>query len=274
MVVYADVLIVLNLIVDYFLLALSAKLLKSNPSVGRLLSGAGVGAISSLYIFLPSCGFIIEIGVRFIICAAMTFGCFGFHSAKRFFRSMAVLFAVTCGYAGGMIALWYLVRPNGMIINNSVVYFNISPLFLIVFSIIGYFISVLLRSLLSKHAALSETCEITVYADGNSTGMTAIVDTGNSIEDVFGTSEIIIADEGAVQSLFGDFRNDESLKCRYRALPCSTVSGEDLLDGYRCDKACISHNGKITELKKPVLAVSKTRMTGDYSAVINPKSLE
>ena len=53
MVVYADILVILNLIVDYFLLSASAAILRIKLPFWRQLAGASVGAVSSLYIFAP-----------------------------------------------------------------------------------------------------------------------------------------------------------------------------------------------------------------------------
>lgn len=273
MIVYADILILLNLAVDYFLLMLTSHLLRRSVTLVRQLLAAGMGALSSLLIFLPELNTAVQLSAGITIALVMTAVAFGISDKKGFLRAAAVLFAISFGYAGGMLALWNIFRPNGMVIHNSVVYLDISPLFLIVFSVAAFFITVLLRKLLDRAAPLAESCEIVLFADGRSITVTAIADTGNSMEDVFGLSEIIIADRAAATALLGDYANDPEMLHRYRALPCSTVSGSELLDGYRCDKAYVTHNGKTFEIRKPILAVSKSPLGGDYSAIINPKSL-
>ena len=45
MVVYADILVILNLIVDYFLLSATAAVLRVMLSIARQLGGAAVGAL-------------------------------------------------------------------------------------------------------------------------------------------------------------------------------------------------------------------------------------
>lgn len=273
MVVYADILVLLNMTVDYFLLSLTAKLIKNGSGVLRQLCAAFLGGISSLTIFLPELNAFFEILLRSVICAVLTFVAFGFGTYKRFFRNTAVFFAVSFGYAGAMLAIWQLLHPGGMIIHNSVVYFDISPMFLILFSVASYFLVLFLRALLQKNADLAQKCEVKIYAGKNSGSFVAISDTGNSLEDSFGTSEVIIADRAAAKLLFSDFGEDE-LKPRYRVLPCKTVAGSELLEGYRCDKAYINCDGKITEITRPILAVSKEPIRGDYSLIINPKILE
>lgn len=273
MVVYADILIILNTIVDYFLLLLTSKLIRAAPTLLRQISAAILGGFSSLLIFLPRLSFILQLSVYILSAFLITAICFDIKNKKHFFRATVVFFTVSFCYAGLMFAVWSLFRPNGMIIHNSVVYFNISPIFLIVFSVISYFAVSFLRFLLNKNAALAPKCEIKLFANNRSVTINAISDTGNSIEDIFGLSEIIITEQAAVYALFGEDKNSIELKKRYRAVPCTTVSGSELLDGYRCDSAQITYDGKIKNLNKPILAVSKTTLGGDYSAVINPKIL-
>ena len=51
MVVYADVLFVVNLIVDYFLLKVSLRILKATTKTWRMVVSAVIGGLFSFYIF-------------------------------------------------------------------------------------------------------------------------------------------------------------------------------------------------------------------------------
>ena len=273
MVVYADILVILNLIVDYFLLSASAAILRVKLSVFRQLASASVGALSSLYIFAPDLGLFFDLAFRAVICAVMVLCAFGFRGTKRFLRAAGVLFLVTCGFGGIMTALWTIFKPDGMTVVNSVVYFNISPAVLIGASVITYLLFMLLKAIFSKTSELAERCEITVTAEEKSITMDAIVDTGNSIKDYLSGSEVIIADSEFVRALLGSDSpdTDARLKSRYRILPLSTVSGGGTLDGFRCDSAVISDGERTVKLEKPILAVSKTPLRDDYQAIVNPE---
>ncbi len=273
MVVYADILVILNLIVDYFLLSASAAILRVKLPVFRQLGGAAVGALSSLYIFAPDLGIFVDVALRAAVCAVMVLCAFGFRGAKRFFRSAGVLFLVTCGFGGIMTALWTIFKPDGMTVVNSVVYFNISPAVLIGASVITYLLFMLFKAIFSRTSELADRCEITVTAEEKSITMDAIVDTGNSIKDYLSGSEVIIADGEFVKVLLGSDNpvTDARLKKRYRILPLSTVSGGGTLDGFRCDSAVISDGERTVKLEKPILAVSKTPLRDDYQAIVNPE---
>ena len=200
----------------------------------------------------------------------MVVTCFGFKNIKSFLKSTGVLFLVTASYGGIMFAFWLMFGPKGMVINNSVVYFDISPLVLIICSVIGYILFSILSRIFAQVSKFARHCSITVFANDKSVRLDAIIDTGNSIEDIFSNSQIIIADKEKVNFLFETLDNNNS---RYRLLPCSTVSGNDVLEGFRCDSAVILNNNTQTVLQKPILAISKTKLNDGYNAIINPKTL-
>ncbi len=274
LIVYADVLIFLNLIVNYFLLLAVSKILNKSPKTFRLVLSAFLGALSSLYIFLPPLSLWLEVVLKTAVCCVMCFVAFGYKGGRLFLKSVGLLFLVTAGYGGSMYAVWLLFSPKGMVINNSVVYFNISLVHLIGFTVLGYVSFSVLYKIFSRRSITAKRCNITIYAQGKSASFTAIVDTGNSIEDVFSQGEIIICDKSVMLKLFGDseIQGNTALKSRYRLLPCSTVSGVDMLEGVRCDKAVIYYDNKALTLEKPILALSKTTLA-DGEAIINPKIL-
>lgn len=275
LIVYADVLIILNLIVDYFLLLAAAKILRKSIKTLRILLSAAVGAASSLYIFLPQLSIIAELLFKIFVCIVMSAIAFGFNNFKQFLKSFAVLFLVTCSYAGAMMAIWHIFKPYGMIINNSVVYFNISPLVLVGASVISYIIFIIFNRIFSSTAKCAQECEITIETDGKKAKLSAILDTGNSVVDLFGKSEIIIADKRAVKTVFGDIETaKQTFKNRYRVVPYTCVSGADILDGFRCDSATVKNSSKTLTLDKPILAVSKLPLNDGYNAIVNPKILD
>lgn len=276
MVVYADILLTVNLIVDFFLLKITLMILKITPKTLRLILSSALGALFSLYIFLPKSPVLIELLIHFLMSGVLTLICIGFGTLKRFLRGVITLFTVTIVYGGAMIALWQLFKPKGMIINNSVVYFNISPIVLISATVLGYFVYTLFSKIFATTSKNAKRCNVTLYALGKSVGVTAIIDTGNSLTDILSDSEIVIVDLSVATTLFGglDIISDPLLATRYRTIPCNTVSGGSIMDGYRCDIAEIYLDDKTVPLNNPIIAISKTPIKEDYSAILNPKILD
>lgn len=272
MIVYADILIILNMLVDYFLLLSTASFVGKKPKLWRMLLGAFLGGVFSLYIFLPQSPIIIEFIIRIIFCSIISFCVFGFLNLKAFLKVVGVFFGVNCLYAGLISAIWKIFKPKGLVINNSVVYFDISALTLIVSTVIFYFLFIFLSRFFASNGKMSEKCFITLLAEGNKSSFTAIIDTGNSVSDIFGNSEVIIVDKAVLYQLFSETEiMNEGIKNRYRVIPINTVSGGDVLEGYRCDYAELIRDKEKIYLKNPIIAISKTSFSEDYIGIVNPK---
>ena len=269
MTVYADILVLVNFVVDYFLVSIACHFLQKKPRLWRLILASFLGGVFSLYILFPQSNTIIQIFIQILMSMTLCAVAIGFKSAKSFLRSAAVLFGVNFAYSGAMIAVWIIFEPYGMVINNSVVYFNISPIFLIVFSVVGYFAVVLLRKIFKKPFSDNTYCSVTLFCQNKSLALNGIADTGNSITDVFGVSEIFITDVGVVDELMS---SEKLNPARYRKIPCSTVTGERLLEGYRIDSAKINFNNKDYKFKNPILAVSNVPLN-ECEIIVNPNSL-
>ena len=266
MVIYADVLIITNLVIDYFLLLATAKIIKREPPLWRMILSAILASLTSLLIFLPeqskTAEFLLKFFPSFIICLA----CFGYINLRRWVYTSLTFFAVAFAYAGAMIAIWYIFKPYGMAINNSVVYFNVSPLFLILFSVVGFLIFTVVSSLIAKRTA--KKCIVKLCFCGKEATFSGIIDSGNSLTDVFTDRAVIITDRKKAINVFGEL-NSQIYAERYRAVPCSTVSSDVLLDGFRCEKGKIIIDKKTVKLIKPIMALSQTELC-DCEAIVNP----
>lgn len=269
MVVYVDILILVNFVVDYFLISIACRLLHKKPRLWRMLLSAALGGVFSLYILLPQGKFLLQTAVQVVMCMSLCAVALGIKSVKDFLRNATVLFCVNFAYSGAMIAVWYVFKPHGMIINNSVIYYNISPLFLILFSIVGYFGVSIARKFLKPNFPQNVYCNVLLFCGNNTLSLQGIVDTGNSITDVFGISQILITEEKTATAVLGDqIQNPE----RFRKIPCNTVTGEKLLNGYRIDRAQITFDTREFDFKNPILAVSQSALN-ECQIIINPESL-
>ena len=259
MVIYVDVLLIVNFLVDYFLIQTVEFITKSKTKVYRCIIGAFIGSLSSLYIFWGIDSVVFDLLLKIIFCCVCTIVVFGFKNIKSFLKYVTTIFIVTALYGGIMKAVLNIFKPKGLYIKNSVVYLNISPLLLIGFTVVFYFVFLGFSLIFKSSSIKSERCDIELYANNNKTKFTAIIDSGNSINDVFGKSDIIIVDKSVYTALFGfgNMDNNPELLKRYRAVPCGTVGGNEILDGYRCDKAKITSSNNVLELDRPILAISK-----------------
>lgn len=273
LIIYADILIIVNSLVDYFLLLLTFKLSGNKLKIFRLIFSALIGGFSSLYIFYPNNNTLINLIFKSVICFLMTLISIGFPNIKQFIKFQFTLFAVSVLYGGIFHALISVFNISGLFIQNGITYFNISPVFLCVATAFYYIITIILTKIFKSSSSFAENCEILVTCEKKTLNLKGIIDTGNSATDIFGKSEIIITDTKSFDEIFQNDTEDMNLYSRLRLVPCATVSGEDVLKGYRCDSAIIKTKTQTKEIEKPILAKAKINLNDGYNAIINPKTL-
>lgn len=273
LIIYADILIIVNSLVDYFLLLLTFKLTENKVKSIRLVFSAFLGGLSSIYIFFPNNNTLINIIFKTTICSLMSLISIGFPNIKQFIKFSLTLFTVSIIYGGIFHALVNVFNISGLFIKNGITYFNISPIFLCVTTAFYYVIAIILSKIFKPSSFFAENCEIFVTCEEKTLNLKGIIDTGNSATDIFGKSEIIITDTKSFNEIFENDTENMNLFSRLRLVPCATVSGEDVLKGYRCDSAIIKTKTKTKEIEKPILAKAKINLNDGYNAIINPKTL-
>ncbi len=275
--IYIDVLLFFNAVINYLLLLAASAICGVPLKLGRHLLAAAVGALTSLYILAPPLGAVVGIAVRLLFAAAIVFSGFGFGSFKRFLRLLAVFFAVTFGFGGAMLALYTYIAPPGMVVNGGVVYFDVSPILLILGTAAAYGVLLTFRRVTAKSAPEARRVGVTISLPGVTLRLNAMIDTGHSLRDPFTGEPVVLIDAAAAKSLFGadvpspDVLPD-TLRARFRLIPCSTAGGDGLLPAIRCDSV-VPDGGK-PRRNVTVAAASKKTFGDDFSAVIAPELYE
>ena len=161
-VIYVDVLIAVNLFINYFLIVSTAKFLHLKIKKSRMIFGEILGGIYSLYILLPPTNFYVSLIVKFFMAASIIFAAFKFSGIKIFFKTFICFYLISFAFSGIMLALWCTFRPKGMAINNGVVYFSISPLILVVSTVATYIILKIVNRVIGKRSFIKSTCEVKI----------------------------------------------------------------------------------------------------------------
>lgn len=282
MIVYVDVLIALNLFVNYFILLLTAKICKHGHSLFRCILASFIGALFSLYIFLPDQSFAVEAAAKLVFSAIIVVVCFGFDNLRSFLRRIAIFYAITFLYAGIMMALWMLLKPSTVAINNGIVYFDISPVVLIAATVVSYFVISLIRKLSQRHAEFGERCELVLTLGEKTVSASALVDTGNSLNDVLSDLPVVVIDKKVAEKLVGVFDADvvtagaagPEIQKRFRLIPYRAIGGGGLLPAFKCDSVKAMHGEKQYLIGNAIAAVSNETLGEDYNAIINPGILQ
>ncbi len=277
MIIYADILIGVNILINYFLLLFTGHICRNGYKTMRLVLGAALGGIFSLYIFLPKQIFIVEFLIKAVICCFIIFISFGFVNFKIFLRTVICFLAATLLFAGAVLAIYFIFKPAGVVINNGVIYFNISPLLLIAGTAVCYLILTLIERFTVKDYKNGKTVTAKIFYKNRQTDALCLIDTGNSVKDLISNRPVIILNQTKCKTILGKTLTEDIIKNNtendikgFRLIPFSTVSESGLLLAFKADK--VELNGRM--LHNCIIAQSKQNFSKDYDGIVNPQILK
>lgn len=261
MIIYADVLIVINLYINYFLIRAAALILRRSTSRRRSAIAASIGAASSLVILAQELPLAATVGIKIAVCAAMTLAAFGNFAlparaaqkrkasflrelfGKDFVAAALCVLAVSCVFAGAFMALWYFFAPFGMLYENGIAYFNVSLPILAVFTIIAYALVRAVRFFDRKRQTSRGRFEVEISLGGKAVQLAGFADTGNSLRDPFSGLAVIVCKRSAIEQLLPEsvlgYLDGKSCGA-IKLIPCKTLAGEKPLPAFRAERILIS----------------------------------
>lgn len=277
MVVYVDVLVIVNLFVNYALLLCSSLIMKRRISNLRLLLGALTGSVYGLVIFLPNMSAAVELLLRLAASGLIVLASFGYKGFRSFIRCFLSFFAVAFAFGGIMLTLWVTVAPVGMIYNNGAVYFDIDLPVLAVSTVVCFTVVSLISRFTARRAPVNSVYTLTVSYNGKSTSGTALCDTGNSLKESFSGLPVIIGEYEGLSAVMPEavknyYENPAKLSAtgEIRMIICKTVSGSGILPSFKPDEIQIKSLSRCIKTSEVYIAVTKNRLAGgEFDFILN-----
>ena len=279
-----------NLIINYFILLGVARFLRITVKRRRLLLGAALGAVYSLYILLPEWNFLLSLLIKLLMSLTIILSCFGYHGIKRFIKVTACFYFVSFSFAGIMFGLWYIAAPPGLFMNNGIVYFDISPVALIAGTLICYVLIRLFQRLTGREQPKELYCDLKIEMEGKSSLIKAKVDTGNSLVEPFSHLPVVVVEYVCIECLLPAEARDffktsdcdytaaeaagkENLRYKCRLVPFRAVSGDGVLPAFCPDKVTVCVSNRTCEKNAYVAVYSSGVLGGEFHALVNPELL-
>lgn len=283
MVIYADVLVSVNILVTYITLVATRVVCKVPTNKYFVALSSFCGGVFSLVIFFDG-GAVFSVFYKIITALIIVAIAFLPKNIRTYLKCCVLFFGVTLLFGGAMLALC-LVEPSNILYVNGTVYFDISLSYLLgsVVSIYGIFLGA--SYVLEKRAFKNELFRVRVEFRKTKTEFFGFSDTGNVMSDAVTGRAVILAELSAVKPLLspeeaeffgsGDFSLvPQSLSGKIRIIPCSTATGDGILKAFLPDRVDIFSDK--TDVKNAfclVAVTSKKLSTGEYEAIINSRIL-
>jgi stage II sporulation protein GA (sporulation sigma-E factor processing peptidase) len=287
MVVYIDVLFVINLIVNYFILLAVSQILKRNDKRWRLFAGAALGALYASLIFFPKLEILYVALLKLVLSITIVAVSFKIYSIKNFFKLIAVFYIISMLFGGVISALEYFLAPPRLIVQNGIAYLNISPLFLILSSAGCYIVIKLFSRFFHADVHTDDIYEISIEFENKTVTMTALLDNGNDLTDAISGAPVIIAEYSKTEPLipikYRDVFKTGQLKRtiqddtsgfskRFRLVPYGSVgTAGGLLPAFRPDRVSVKKAG--ISSADVLVGVTNKKLSDDgvFTALLNPR---
>ncbi len=272
--IYVDVLVIVNIYVNFLLLKTTAKITRSASVFSRMIVASVYGSLYSLVILAPNLSTSLNLIIKSIAAITIVIIAFGIINTKRVIINSITFFAVNFIFAGGIYAVYTWLKPEFVHYNNACIYIDFSLIVLLVTTAVLYYIVSLIRIIYDKIPDYSDKYAIVIRYKGRSAVFNGLADTGNSLIDFFSGSPVIICSKEAVCSLVGkafDKDHIEDFPKGFRLIPCSTIVKDDVIPIFRPDEIiiCDTENDR----QKKVDAVVGIASDSD-KAIFNPKLIK
>jgi stage II sporulation protein GA (sporulation sigma-E factor processing peptidase) len=195
--VYLDSLFLLNLIINYLLLLVTAGVTGEPFHRLRLGGGAVLGAVFAVLDFLPGLGWLthplckLGEGVLMVVLA--------YGGSRRLWKVGLVFAALSCGLGGGVVLIG-LLTGQGLTVQNGVLSTSMDVKAVLLSAAACYLVLTLLFRRCGRHGS-RELEPVVVDIGGERVLLTALHDTGNTLTDPATGRPVLVAEGERLSSL-------------------------------------------------------------------------
>lgn len=275
MTVYADVLVIVNLYVDYILLCCVRGFLHLGKSGGRLVLGALAGAVSGLVGLLPLPGWLAPAMGGFSALAAAA-AAFAPMRPRLLVRCWLCMWLFSFLLAGFLLFVAQFAPPGYMAVVGGAVYLDLSLPVLFTATCAAYGVFWVFRRTFPREADVPRLWKLTVESGGKSREVFAKADTGNALREPFSGLPVLVCQAEALGGLAPPaalaFLEEGGQAPEggqsFRLVPFESVGGTGLLPAFKPDLVKDMKTGK--EFPCYIALIKKPLSAGQFAAIFNP----
>lgn len=281
MVVYGDLLFLINFSMDFLCFYICCRLLHEKlPTFRGVLASflGGVYSVASLFIKADRwVALSLDLFVLFVMCLCVWSG--RKMTPLRFFKNCGIYFFVSALLGGFMTALFSLFNQIGIFAEDIGLDGGIEVWIFAVLALVSC-IFTLFGGRFFRSSSAKGTLTLVIESESGSATLTALIDSGNSaVEPISGKSVAFVSLDpikGLLTkeeySAFSDYSVTREipafLATRVRLVPSRTVSGSVLLPAVKFKKVSIIVKGKVKEIDV-YIAPLPAELLGVHEAIIS-----
>ncbi|MDQ0900137.1 MULTISPECIES: sigma-E processing peptidase SpoIIGA [unclassified Paenibacillus] len=301
MVVYADLIFLLNFLIDAAMLLVTAKTRKISFKWWRIVGSSVLGASYVVIMFLPVPLFLFTFSVKCMFCIGMIMTAFGFGSLQNLLRNIGTFLLVNFAVAGGMFGIHYVLASSSDVMKGIV--FTQTGVAMFQLQVGGIlFVLVLLLPLLwwfrtvfqsskQREVLTSYLAEVTIHVGDYTASCKGLIDTGNQLYDPLTRTPVMVMEvsewgdvlpvewlqrirSADVDQIISGLGVEEFVwQDRLRLVPYRGVNrNTQFMLAIKPDKVVITHNHLHIEASKVLIGLDGGKLCSDgtYQAIIHP----
>ncbi len=274
MIIYADVLIITNFIINYFLFRITQIFSSSLYNKNRLILSSFIGAIFSLIVVFDIDSFFLSLIIKIIAVSLSVFIAFGFQNYYYYLKNLFSLLLANFTLYG----LLGLIKDNNVIfLENTIIYLNINPILLVVCVLI-VFLVINIFNILYCEKLSDEDIKIKIKMDKEEITLNAFHDTGFKIRDIINNNSVMLIEFDSLKPILQKEKqesierffekNEDKRDFILTPIFYSTINGEGILPSFKAESIAIIHKEKIKEVKNCLVAVSNEKISNEKKVII------
>lgn len=294
MYVYADILVVLNWVMNVVILLGTSKMIGVTPRLLRIAVSAGLGALVSLIMILPYGTFMRWPWVKILVSLMMVAIAFHPLPLRRWPVIMSIFYFTSFMLGGLVLAMLYFMDASSYLTNGVFTMQHASWITLVSAAIIlGCLGHWTWGRLASRRWQPKFIMSIRIYLNGKNVQIMALMDSGNCLKDPISHMPVVIAEYASLKpilppdvcSLLDERSEDDWLELlhkmphewvsRLHIVPYSSLGRKGaLVIGFRPDCLTIEEQGgEATQFTAVIIGICNRKLTsqGDYSALLHPE---
>ena len=279
MTVYADVFVIVNLYIDFFLLWCVRRFLRLQAKGWRLVAGGLCGALCGLVSLFPMAGWasLLAGGAVALAASAAAFCPLGW---RQLARAWLCLWIFSFLLAGVFLFLTRFLAPARVAVVGHAVYFDLSLPLLFLFTCLAYGVFWAFQRLFPRGTSPLRLCTLRIENQGAAVELPARADTGNDLREPFSGLPVVVCEAHALKNTAPDgaldFLADGTAPAgpspMLRLVPFSTVGAGRLMPAFRADKVTLKESGQVLDCY--VALSSRPLSSGQFAALFNPHAFE
>jgi stage II sporulation protein GA (sporulation sigma-E factor processing peptidase) len=266
--VYLDIFIIENLIVNFFLLYITTRTIRSDIKYKYIFFGACIGCVYGILMFYPVSKFICIFPMKLFVGIIMTIVVFRKKDILFILKSSIIFILYSMLLAG--LCIFIEMNNNSYNLNSSfIINFTYKKL-LLALMIIYIIIERIVVYVKDRKTICSLMYTIEVFLNGSQKTITAFLDTGNELKEPVTNLPVIIIEKEQISNFY--ICDDKKLYIPYKVV--NGYNGK--LEGFRPDLVKIHIDENEVRTKEVIIALCDNRLSkvGDYNALLSRGILE